>query len=148
MGGHQINDSEPGGEGQLGVMYDGSGAERGLAAAAATLIGPGLGFQPPGFATTAARADKSVRPACRRKVMSASRLVAKALLELDQGTGKVGHQRSSRVAVFTVGPTIDPPVPFGCILIITRLILRFRDIVRCAGEKTLLHSAPYHQVEW
>jgi hypothetical protein len=92
MGGHQINDSEPGGERQLGVMHDGSGAERGLAAAAGTLIGPGLGVQPPGFATTAARADKSVRPACRSKVMSASRLVAKALLELDQGAGKVGHR--------------------------------------------------------
>src|SRR5205085_7488204 len=74
--------------------HDGSGGERGLATAAGALIGPGLGFQPPGFATTASRADKPVGPARRCKVLSAGSLIAEALLELDQGAGKVGHRGS------------------------------------------------------
>ena len=41
--------THPGGERQLGVMHDGSGSDRGLAAAAGALIGPGLGLWPPGF---------------------------------------------------------------------------------------------------
>ena len=91
MGGHQISGPEPGGQRQLGVMHDGSGGDRGLATAAGALIGPGLGLQPPGFAAAAARADKPVRPTRCGKVLSARRLVAKALLELEQGARKVGH---------------------------------------------------------
>ena len=75
-------------------MHDGSGSDRGLATAAGALIGPGLRFQPPGFATTASRADKPVGPARRCKVLSAGSLIAEALLELDQGAGKVGHRGS------------------------------------------------------
>src|SRR5215470_13757784 len=75
-------------------MHDGSGSDRGLAIAAGALIGPGLRFQPPGFATTASRADKPVGPARRYKVLSAGSLIAEALLELDQGARKVGHRGS------------------------------------------------------
>ena len=92
VGGHQISGPEPGGQRQLGVVHDGSGGDRGLPTAAGALVGPGLGFQPPGFATTAFRADKSVRPARRGKVSSAGGLIAEALLELDQGARKVGHR--------------------------------------------------------
>jgi len=91
MGGHQISGPEPSGERQLGVMHNGSGGNRGLPTAAATLIGPGLGLQSPGFATAAAWADKPIRPTPRDKILSASTLVAETLLELDQGAGKVGH---------------------------------------------------------
>ena len=84
VGRHQISGPEPGGQRQLGVMHDGSGGDRGLATAAGALIGPGLGFQPPGFATPADWADKPVRPARRDKILSAGGLIAKALLELDQ----------------------------------------------------------------
>ena len=73
-------------------MHDGSGGDRGLATAVGALIGPGLGLQPPGFATTADRADKPVGPAHRYKILSARRLIAEALLELDQGPGKVSHR--------------------------------------------------------
>ena len=90
VGSHQISGPEPSGQRQLGVMHDGSGGDRGLAAATGALIGPGLGLQPPGFATTASRADKSVGPARRGKILSAGRLIAEALLELDQRTGKSG----------------------------------------------------------
>jgi hypothetical protein len=58
VGGHQISRPEPGGERQLGVMHNGSGGDRGLATTAGALICPGLGFQPPGFATAADRADE------------------------------------------------------------------------------------------
>ncbi len=92
VGCHQISGPKPGGQRQLGVMHDGSGSDRGLATAAGALIGPGLGFQPPGFATTASRADKPVGPARRCKVLSTGGLIAEALLELDQGVGKVGHR--------------------------------------------------------
>jgi len=92
VGGHQISGPEPRGQRQLGVMHDGSGSERGLPTAAGAFIGPGLGFQSPGFATAAARADKPVRPACCGKILSAGGLIAEALLELDQGAGKVGHR--------------------------------------------------------
>src|SRR5215469_8555425 len=77
-------------------MHDGSGSDRGLATSAGALIGPGLGLQPPCLATTASRADKPVRPARRCKVFGAGGLIAKALLELDQGAGKVGHQGSRK----------------------------------------------------
>src|ERR1700747_2425923 len=76
--------------------HDGSGSDRGLPSAAGALIGPGLGFQPPGFATTAAWADQTVRPARCYKISSAGGLIAEALLELDQGARKVGHQRPPR----------------------------------------------------
>src|ERR1700731_4529219 len=92
MGGHQISGPEPGGQRQLGVVHDGSGSDRGLPTAAGALIGPGLGFQPPSLTTAAARAYKPVRPARRDKVFSAGGFIAKALLELDQGAGKVGHR--------------------------------------------------------
>ena len=75
-------------------MHDGSGSDRGLPTAAGALIGPCLGFQPPGFATTASRADKPVGPARRGKVLSARGLIAEALLELDQGAREVGHRGS------------------------------------------------------
>src|SRR6516164_10064546 len=86
VGGHQISGPEPGGQRQLGVMHDGSSGDRGLAAAVGALIGPGLGFQSPGFATATAWADKPIRPARRGTVLSAGCLVAKALLELENGT--------------------------------------------------------------
>ena len=92
VGSHQISRPEPGSQRQLGVMHDGSGGDRGLATAAGALVGPGLGFQPPGFATTASRADKPVRPARRGKVLSAGGLIAETLLELDQRARKVGHR--------------------------------------------------------
>jgi len=92
VGGHQISRPEPGGQRQLGVMHDGSRSDRGLAAAAGALIGPDLGFQPPGFATAADRTDKPVRPARRDQILSAGGLIAEALLELDQGAWKVGHR--------------------------------------------------------
>ena len=91
MGGHQIGGPKPRGQRQLRVMHDGSGGDRGLASALGALIGPGLGLQPPGSAAAAAGADKPVRPARRGQILSAGRLVAKALLELEQGTRKVGH---------------------------------------------------------
>ena len=94
VGGHQISGPEPRGQRQRGVLHDGSGSDRGLATAAGALIGPGLGFQPPGFAATASRADKPVGPARRCKVLSAGGLIAEALLEFDQGAGKVGHRGS------------------------------------------------------
>jgi hypothetical protein len=64
--------------------------------------------QPPGFATPAAWADKPVRPARRYQISSAGRLIAEALLELNQGARKIGHrghrgQLSSRF-VLTRGP--------------------------------------------
>ena len=92
VGGHQISGPEPGGQRQLGVVHDGSGGDRGLATAARALVGPSLGFQAPGFATTASRADKPVRPTRRDKILSAGGLIAEALLELDQGARKVGHR--------------------------------------------------------
>jgi len=64
-------------------MHDGSGSDRGLATAVSTLIGPSLGLQPPSFATTAGRTNKPVRPARRRQVLSAGRLFAKELLDLE-----------------------------------------------------------------
>ena len=94
VGSHQISGPEPSGQRQLGVMHDGSGGDRGLAPATGALIGPGLGLQPPGFATTASRADKSVGPARRGKILSAGGLITEALLELDQGAWKVGHRTS------------------------------------------------------
>src|SRR5580693_6049262 len=48
--------------------------------------------QPPGFATPAAWADKPVRPARRYQISSAGRLIAEALLELNQGARKIGHR--------------------------------------------------------
>jgi len=96
VGSHQISGPEPGGQRQLGVVHDGSGSDRGLATAAGTFIGPGLGLQPPCLATPAARADKPVGPARRCKIFGAGGLIAKALLELDQGAGKVGHQSSRK----------------------------------------------------
>ena len=91
VGGHQISRPEPGGQRQLGLMHDGSGSDRGLATAVGALIGPSLGLQPPGFAPSAPRADKPVRPTRRDKILSAGGLIAEALLELDQGAGKVIH---------------------------------------------------------
>src|ERR1700746_96881 len=58
VGGHQISRPEPGSQRQLGVMHNGSGGNRGLAPPPGTLVSPGLGFQPPGFAAAADRADK------------------------------------------------------------------------------------------
>ena len=92
VGGHQIGGPEPSGQRQLGVMHDGSGGDRGLAPAGGALIGPSLGFQLPGFAPAAARADKSVSPTRRDKILSTGRLITEALLELDQRTGKVDHR--------------------------------------------------------
>ena len=39
---------------------NGSGGDRGLAAATGTLVGPGLAFEPPGFAATASGAGEAV----------------------------------------------------------------------------------------
>ena len=83
--------SSQAGQRQLGVMHDGSGSDRGLAATLGALECPGLGFQLPGFATTASRANKSIGPTRRDQILRARRLVAKALLELDQRARKVCH---------------------------------------------------------
>jgi len=91
VGGHQISGPEPDRQRQLGVMHDGPGGDRGLAAAAGTLIGPGLGFEPPSFVAAAAGASEAVGPARGGKILGASSLITEALLELDQGAGKVGH---------------------------------------------------------
>ena len=72
-------------------MHDGSGSDRSLAATAGALKCPGLGFELPGFATTAAWANKPVRPTRRDQILRASRIVAEALLELDQRARKVCH---------------------------------------------------------
>jgi hypothetical protein len=110
VGSHQISRPEPGGQRQLGVMHDGSGSDRGLAAAAGALIGPGLGFQPPGFATAADRTDKPVRPARRDQILSAGGLIAEALLELDQGAWKVGHRGHRKRVMFVIcSGTNRPP---------------------------------------
>ena len=60
-----------------------------LRAAAGTLIGPGLGRARLCHRRSSGR--RARRASCRSKVLSASRLVAKALLELEQGARKVGH---------------------------------------------------------
>src|SRR5438105_14378928 len=92
VGGHQISGPEPGGQRQLGVMHDGSGGDRGLATAAGALIGPGLGFQPPGFATTAAWADKPVRPArCYKvSVMRLQTIVSRELAAAEAAVVTIG----------------------------------------------------------
>src|SRR5712671_5010646 len=109
VGGHQISGPEPSGQRQLGVVHDGSGSDRGLPTAAGALIGPGLGFQPPSLNTAAARAYKPVRPARRDKVFSAGGFIAEALLELDQGAGKVGHRGyRMQLCSFFVLPLTSP----------------------------------------
>src|SRR5712671_6787496 len=109
VGGHQISGPEPGGQRQLGAVHDGSGSDRGLPTAAGALIGPGLGFQPPSLTTAAARAYKPVRPARRDKVFSAGGFIAEALLELDQGAGKVGHRGyRMQLCSFFVLPLTSP----------------------------------------
>src|SRR6516225_8292459 len=72
-------------------MHDGSRSNRGLAATVGTLECPGPGLQPPSLATTATWANKPVRPTRRDQILCASRLVAKALLELDQRAREVCH---------------------------------------------------------
>ena len=91
VGGHQIGGPEPSGQRQLGVMHNGCGSDRGLAATAGALKCSGLGLQSPGFATTAARTNKPVGPTRRDQILRARCLVAEALLELDKRTGKVCH---------------------------------------------------------
>src|SRR6516162_4050749 len=86
-----ISRPEPGGLRQRGVMHDGSRSNRGLAATVGTLECPGLGLQPPSLATTATWANKPVRPTRRDQILCARRLVAKALLELDQRAREVCH---------------------------------------------------------
>ena len=89
-------------------MHDGSGGDRGLATAAGALIGPGLGLQPPGFATAADRADETVGPAHRCKILSAGGLIAEALLELDQGAWKVGHRGHRKRVMFVICSNTNP----------------------------------------
>lgn len=91
MGGHQIGGPEPGGQRQLGVMQDRAGGHRGLPAAGGTLPSPRLGLQPPGLARAATGAAKALRPTLAREVGHARGLVRKALLELNQRAGEVGH---------------------------------------------------------
>jgi hypothetical protein len=61
---------EPSSQRQLGVMHDGSGGGRSLAATAGAFECPGLGLQLPGFATTAARANKP--PQANSKILRCS----------------------------------------------------------------------------
>jgi hypothetical protein len=91
MGGHQIGRPEPGGQRQLGVVHDGAGGHRGLPAAAGALPGPRLGLQFPGFPAATAGAHEARGPARREQVFDAGHFIGKALLELDQGAGKVAH---------------------------------------------------------
>ena len=61
------------------------------------------------MSVSSARADKPVRPARRGKVLSAGRLIAKALLEIKKGARKIGHQTTESVMfrlLFWNGPTL------------------------------------------
>jgi hypothetical protein len=59
--------------------------------AASAFPGPRLGLQFPGFAVAAVWAYEALGPARREQVSHAGRLILEALLELDQGTVKIGH---------------------------------------------------------
>ena len=91
MGGHQIGRPEPNCQRQLGVVHDGPGGDRGLLVTASAFPGPRLGLQFPGFTGAAVWAHKTLRPARREQVSHTGRLIREALLELDQGTGKIDH---------------------------------------------------------
>jgi hypothetical protein len=64
--------------------------------------------QLPGFALDAAGADEALGPARREQVSDAGRLIREALLELDQGTGKVGHLRHQSIVFVLCSNTISP----------------------------------------
>jgi hypothetical protein len=66
--------------------------------------GPRLGLQFPGFTGAAVWADEALGPARREQVSHAGRLIREALLELDQGTGKIGHlgRRRSLCSLFVL----------------------------------------------
>jgi hypothetical protein len=98
MGGHQIGRPEPGGQRQLGMVHDGPGGHRGLLAAAGAFPGPRFGLQFPRLGHAAAGADKPLGPAHREEVFDAGCLIGKAMLKLDQRTGKIGHGGSPRAA--------------------------------------------------
>ena len=53
-------------------------------------------------------ADKPVGPERRCKVLSAGSLIADALLELNQGAGKIGHQGSREQFLFVICSITDP----------------------------------------
>jgi hypothetical protein len=102
VGGHQIRRPEPGGQRQLGVMHDGSGGDRGLAAAAGALIGPGLGFQPPSFTTAASRADKPVGPARRGQDIERRRPHRRSAVGTRSRSEEVGHRRAPSAVMFVI----------------------------------------------
>ena len=93
MGRHQIGRPEPRSQRQLGVVHDRVGGHRGLPAAAGAFPGPRLGLQFPPLAVAAAGADEAHGPARRKQVFDAGSFIGEALLELDQGAGKLGHPR-------------------------------------------------------
>ena len=98
MGGHQIGGPEPRGQRQLGVVHDRPGGHRGLFAAAGAFPRPRFGLQLPRFALAAVRTDEALGPARHEEVLDAGGFVRKTLLELDQGTRKVGHGKSPKAA--------------------------------------------------
>ena len=109
VGGHQISGPEPDGQRQFGVMHDSPGGDRGLAAAAGALISPGFGLQLPSFVAAAARASEAIGPARGGQILGASSLLAEALLELEQGAGKVGHQSHRERVMFVICSITKPP---------------------------------------
>ena len=62
-------------------------------AAAGAFPGPRLGLQLPRFAVAAAGAPEALRPTRRKQVFDTGRFIREALLEVDQGAGKIGHLR-------------------------------------------------------
>jgi hypothetical protein len=74
-----------------GMVHDRAGGDRGLLAAAGAFPSPRLGVQRPRLAAAAAGTGEARRPACRKQIFHARRLIREVLLELDQGAGEVGH---------------------------------------------------------
>ena len=95
MGGHQVSRPEPHDQRQLGAVHDGSGLDRGLAAAAAAFVSPTLGLEAPGAIVAAAGTAKAIGPADGGKIGGAGSVVRKATLEGDQRAGIVRHGMTS-----------------------------------------------------
>ena len=141
MGGHQIGGPEPGGQRQLGVVHDRAGGHRGLFAAAGAFPGPRFGLQLPGFALAAAGADEALRPARREEVPDAGRLIRKTLLELDQGTGKIGHGEPLEAADvrYLFYPISARCTTTNCVTGHTGISLNYVDYPIATGLLSCLH---------
>ena len=84
MAGHQIGSPEPDGEAELRAVHDGACGHRGLFVAAGKFERERLGFKRPGPHAAPSRANEALRPACFDRLVSASALIGKALLELQE----------------------------------------------------------------